>query len=118
MDTPSRALAPSRDLFAVPSSAIKNSSNSLWEQKSFPASLRDIVSFTFLTAFITPLPPYAMPPSRISSASCDPVDAPLGTIDEKEPFGVAISAQTVGFPRLSKTCLALTETILTMQTHR
>ena len=44
-----------------------------------PMTAGAISSSTASTAFSTPLPPYRAPPSRSSTASCSPVEAPDGT---------------------------------------
>ena len=69
-----------------------------------------MTSFTFSTAFKTPLPRYrALSPSRNSTASYSPVDAPDGTIARPNaPLSVNTSTSTVGFPRESSTSLAWT----------
>ena len=49
----------------------------------------------------------AFPPSRNSTASCSPVEAPDGTAAlPKIPFSVITSTSTVGFPLESNICLA------------
>jgi len=46
---------------------------------------------------------YSFPPSRNSTASCSPVEAPEGTAAlPKTPFSVVTSTSTVGFPLESK----------------
>src|SRR5438552_773527 len=64
-----------------------------------------MTSSTLPTAFSTPLPPYrALSPSRSSTASCAPVDAPLGTIAvPTAPDARNTSTATVGSPRESST---------------
>ena len=47
----------------------------------------------------------ALSPSRSSTASWMPVEAPLGVIARNMPLCVYTSASTVGFPLLSKICL-------------
>src|SRR5215471_17201389 len=76
---------------------------------SWPMSAGAITSLTFLTAFNTPLPRKRfLSPSRNSSASCSPVDAPDGTIDRpRTPLSSWQSTSTVGLPRESNTSLAL-----------
>src|SRR5206468_1524094 len=75
-----------------------------------------MTSFTFLTASSTPLPPKRLPsPSRSSTASCSPVDAPLGTAARPvAPLASVTSASTVGWPRLSRISRACTEMIVLM----
>ena len=57
IDTPRRALAPSRALFGVPSSAISRSSIRCWSAASQPISASAISPLTWATARRTPLPP-------------------------------------------------------------
>ena len=59
---------------------------------------------TALTAFSTPLPPNrSLSPSRSSTASCAPVDAPDGTAARPvAPSARSTSTSTVGLPRLSR----------------
>ena len=47
------ALAPSRDLFGVPSSSIIAVSSAAWSAASMPVTARAISSFTFATAWVT-----------------------------------------------------------------
>src|SRR5215218_10032637 len=62
-----------------------------------------MTSRTPSTALVTPLPPYRSPPSRSSTASKAPVEAPLGTAARAiVPSSRAISTSTVGFPRESR----------------
>ena len=64
---------------------------------------RRSISATFATAFVTPLPPHAEPPSRSSTASCTPVDAPEGTAARPNaPDPSCTSTSTVGLPRESR----------------
>src|ERR1700732_4743141 len=67
----------------------------------------------FAPAFKTPLPRYRdLSPSRNSSASCSPVDAPDGTAARPTAPDVSVtSASTVGFPRESITWRACTRVI-------
>src|SRR5580698_8747066 len=105
IDTARIAFAPSLALFGVPSSSIIFASRPRWSAASKPATASAISPFTFSTAFRTPLPKYCVwSPSRSSTASCSPVDAPLGTIAEAlAPPSRNISASTVGLPRESST---------------
>ena len=57
MDTPRMALAPSRDLFGVPSRSISRWSIPRWSAASQPARARAISPLTPATARRTPLPP-------------------------------------------------------------
>src|SRR6266536_1003755 len=69
--------------------------------------------FAFATAFVTPLPPYAAPPSRSSTASCTPVEAPDGTAARPTaPDSSSTSTSTVGLPRGSRIWRARTSAIL------
>ena len=62
---------------------------------------------TLWTARLTPLPPYSAPPSRSSTASKAPVEAPLGTPARPTvPSSKATSTSRVGLPRESRICLA------------
>ena len=66
-----------------------------------------MISFTFSTAFKTPLPKNSGAPSLSSTASCSPVDAPEGTAARPmAPLSVKTSTSIVGFPLESKICLA------------
>ena len=77
---------------------------------SIPVSTSLIVVFIFSTAFWTPLPRYLdLSPSRSSSASNSPVEAPLGAAPRPTvPSARYTSASTVGFPLESSTSLAYT----------
>ena len=56
-----------------------------------------MIVLTFATAFSTPLPRYRfLSPSRSSSASCSPVDAPEGTMDRPR---TPLVQQTIHFNR-------------------
>src|SRR6266481_4790604 len=63
-----------------------------------------MMRLTLPTAFRTPLPPYrALSPSRSSSASRSPVDAPDGTAARPNaPSASETSTSTVGLPRESR----------------
>src|SRR3972149_6891740 len=108
------AVAPSRDLFAVPSSSISARSMAAWPPAAMPAIRGAIASCTFATAFSMPLPPYRdRSPSRSSSASWIPVDAPDGTLARPwAPLASVTSTSTVGFARESSTSRARTEAML------
>ncbi|CAB4600671.1 unannotated protein [freshwater metagenome] len=102
--TPSRAFAPSRDLFSVPSRAIIFLSIACWSKPSKPTTASRISELTLATACNTPLPKKRFPPSRNSTASCSPVDAPEGTMARPvAPVSSSTSTSTVGLPRESKT---------------
>src|SRR5437667_399701 len=75
-----------------------------------------MTSLTFFTASSTPLPPNRFwSPSRSSTASCSPVEAPLGTAARPAaPLDSVTSASMVGLPRLSRISRACTEMIVLM----
>ena len=75
-----------------------------------------ISPLTWPTACETPLPAQADPPSRSSTASNSPVEAPEGTAARPvAPERRAISTSTVGLPRESRIWRAWTVSIwLTM----
>lgn len=103
------AFAPSLD-FVQPFSFFEPSSDSTisvssarCSRQSLPISAGAITVFTLATACETPLPEYGAPPSRSSSASNMPVDAPLGATPRKTAPVLSVSSHsTVGFPRESK----------------
>mmetsp|Transcript_11301 Transcript_11301/g.41904 ORF Transcript_11301/g.41904 Transcript_11301/m.41904 type:complete len:304 (+) Transcript_11301:750-1661(+) len=106
IDTAKIAFAPSLPLFLVPSSSIIRSSMVFCSVGSLPISAGPRMVLMFSTAFVTPLPIHlALSPSRSSTASWMPVEAPLGVIARNMPLCVYTSASTVGFPLLSKICL-------------
>ena len=76
-----------------------------WSVTSMPITFLAILSFTLATALRTPLPPKRdLSPSRNSTASCSPVEAPEGTSARpKPPSSVYSSTSTVGLPRESRT---------------
>src|SRR5829696_3438543 len=113
--TPRMALAPSRALLSVPSRSIIAWSIWRWSSASSPRSALAISPSTLATARATPLPPHGAPPSRSSTASCSPVEAPLGTIARPvAPLSSSTSTSTVGLPRESRTCRPTTSTISLM----
>jgi hypothetical protein len=64
-----------------------------------PTNSSAITVLTLFTAFKTPFPKNAFPPSRNSTASCSPVEAPDGTAAlPKTPFSVTTSTSIVGLP--------------------
>jgi hypothetical protein len=75
-----------------------------------------ISSITALTAFSTPLPRYRdLSPSRRSTASKAPVEAPEGTPARAiVPSSSATSTSTVGLPRESRISRAPTASMLAM----
>ena len=106
-ETPKIALAPSFDLFGVPSKSIMSWSILFCSNIEVPKSAWAMMVLTFSTALSTPLPINAFPPSLSSTASCSPVEAPEGTAARPiTPFSVMTSTSTVGLPRESKICLA------------
>src|SRR4051812_23644989 len=106
------AFAPRRDLLSVPSRSMSARSRPAWSVASRPVTASAISPLTFSTAFVTPLPPNALPPSRSSVASNSPVEAPLGTAARPAaPDRRTSSTSTVGLPRLSRICRAWTFSI-------
>src|SRR3954452_1837882 len=106
------AFAPRRDLLSVPSRSMSARSRPAWSVASRPATVSAISPLTFSTAFVTPLPPNASPPSRSSVASNSPVEAPLGTAARPAaPERRTSSTSTVGLPRLSRIWRAWTFSI-------
>jgi len=103
MDTPRIAFAPSLPLFSVPSSSISVRSMSICSRESSPQISPAMVVFTFSTAVRTPLPRYRfLSPSRSSTASYSPVEAPDGTAARPSvPSSSTTSTSIVGFPRES-----------------
>ena len=81
-----------------------------WSAQSLPSSAGASTLFTLAMALLTPLPMYwLLSPSRSSSASKMPVEAPDGTAARKRPpAAVCTSTSTVGLPRLSKMARACT----------
>src|SRR5881227_944632 len=74
---------------------------------------------TFATACMTALPPYASPPSRSSTASCAPVDAPDGTAARpRAPLSSRTSTSSVGLPRESRIWRAWMDSIVGMRRGR
>jgi hypothetical protein len=69
-----------------------------------PTNSSAIIVLTFFTAFKTPFQK-SLPPSRNSTASCSPVDAPDGAALPKTPLSV-ITSTSIVFPLESKICLA------------
>ncbi len=84
-----------------------------------PRTFAAIVSLTLAIAFSTPLPPKRLgSPSRRSSASWMPVDAPDGTAAEPvaPPSRVTVTV-IVGLPRESRISRAWTEAIVLNMTY-
>src|SRR5581483_5453828 len=106
------AFAPRRPLFGVPSRSISRRSSASWSSASIPRTASRISPFAFATAFATPLPPYGSPPSRSSTASCTPVDAPERTATRPTaPESRRTSTSIVGLPRESRIWRAWTSAI-------
>src|ERR1700728_3257582 len=109
MDPRACAFAPSRDLSGVRSRSISAWSTSRWSSASCPSNSGWISSTSPSTALVTALPPYSAPPSRSSTASKAPVEAPLGTpARPADPSSRTTSTSRVGFPRESRISLACT----------
>src|SRR6266704_6014445 len=104
IETPSMALAPSFDLFSVPSSAINAASTVSCGVASERSRRSRIAVLTFEMALRTPLPPYrATSPSRSSRASYRPVEAPDGTEAMPQcPLSSFMTTRSVGLPRESR----------------
>src|SRR5918993_4857487 len=74
-----------------------------------------MTSRTPSTALVTPLPPYRSPPSRSSTASKAPVEAPLGTAARPNaPSSSNTSTSTVGLPREARISRAPTAEMIDM----
>src|SRR2546428_7511569 len=110
------AFAPRCPLLGVPSSSSIAKSTASWSSAAIPSRRGPITSLTFFTASSTPLPPKRFwSPSRSSTASCCPVDAPLGTAARPAaPLASVTSVSMVGLPRLSRISRAWTEMIVLM----
>ena len=120
-ETPRIAFAPSLDLVGVPSSAISAWSSAACsdsDPSGRPTAARASSPLAFATARKTPLPPYRFAsPSRSSSASREPVEAPEGTAALPiAPLEVRISTSTVGLPRESRISRARTPAIVSSAT--
>ena len=114
IETARMALAPS---LALVGGAVRVDEHlvdgGLVERRSCPRWRAPSLVSTLWTAFCTPLPPKrALSPSRSSTASCSPVDAPLGTAALPTAVSVATSTSTVGLPRESRISSARTLWIL------
>src|SRR6266480_786568 len=81
-----------------------------------PPRASKISPFTAPTALSTPLPRYRdLSPSRSSTASCAPVEAPDGTAARPiEPSSSTTSTSTVGLPRLSRISRPIMSTMAVM----
>jgi hypothetical protein len=115
-DAPRIAFAPIRPLFGVPSSASSVASNARWSSASRPTTAGAISVLTLATALETPLPSHdPLSPSRSSTASNCPVEAPDGTAARPNaPEASSTSTSTVGLPRESRTCLPVTLVMMLM----
>ena len=110
------ALAPSFDLFSVPSSSLSWLSISNWSSALRPKTHSAISFRMFSTALLVPLPPNLLPPSLSSTASALPVEAPLGTDALPiTPESKITSHSTVGLPLLSIISLAKMSVIVLMK---
>ena len=114
IETARRAFAPSLDLSRVPSSSMRRASSAPWSATSMPATAGAIPVRTLSIARSTPTPwKRDLSPSRSSSASCSPVDAPDGTIARPHASSsVWHSTSTVGRARESRTSRATSRAIL------
>src|SRR3954469_1897513 len=112
-EAPRIALAPSFPLVGVPSSAISARSIPRWSFACMPFNTPPISLLTCSTALSTPLPPKRfLSPSRNSTASLMPVEAPDGTIASPTvPSASVTSTATVGLPRESSTSRPSTRAI-------
>src|SRR5689334_4597535 len=109
------ALAPRLALLGVPSSSSIVWSTRRWSSAVMPSIAGAIVWITALTALPTPLPPQRSPPSRSSTASKAPVEAPLGTAARPNaPSSSSTSTSTVGLPRESRISRAPTAAMIDM----
>ena len=100
-------------MFGVPSSSIIVRSSADCSAARAPFSASAISPLTLATAFESPLPPQASPPSRSSTASNSPVEAPEGTAAHPDaPDSSTTSASTVGLPRESRIWRAWMDSIV------
>ena len=75
-----------------------------WSSASMPKSTSRSRRSRARPPSATPLPPYRSPPSRSSTASYSPVEAPDGTMARpRAPVTSTTSTSTVGLPRESRT---------------
>mmetsp|Transcript_25430 Transcript_25430/g.40664 ORF Transcript_25430/g.40664 Transcript_25430/m.40664 type:complete len:389 (-) Transcript_25430:289-1455(-) len=89
METARMALAPSLPLFLVPSSSSMRSSIVFCSVGSLPISAGAMMVLMFSTALSTPLPIHlSLSPSRSSTASWMPVEAPDGVMARNMPLWV------------------------------
>src|SRR5664279_5544309 len=110
---PMMPLAPSRPLLGVPSRSRMAWSTAAGSANDFPTSASASSPLTLPTAVSTPFPPYlALSPSRSSTASRDPVDAPDGTPARAVvPSARVTVTARVGPPRESRISTACTAVI-------
>ena len=87
-----------------------------WSAASSPYRAGAILSVTLATAMSTPLPlNRALSPSRNSTASKSPVEAPDGTAARPtDPSARTTSTSTVGLPRESRISRASTTSIIVL----
>ena len=113
IETAKVAFAPSRALLSLPSKSIKVRSKKACSEASKPMTDSAISVLILSTAFKTPLPIYRpCSPSRNSTASREPVDAPEGTAARPIiPDSSNTSHSTVGFPRESRISRPIISTI-------
>ena len=84
-------------------------STARWSSASSPQTASAISPLTLATACRTPLPEKRSPPSRSSTASRMPVEAPEGAMARpRAPESRSTSASTVGLPRESRTSRPIT----------
>jgi hypothetical protein len=111
-ETASTALAPSRLRSGEPSASRSAASRVSWSSASTPIARAASSPRTLATAPRTPRPPYLVPPSRSSTASWAPVEAPDGTTTApRAPERRDTSQATVGSPRESSASHAKTSVI-------
>src|SRR3989344_4038464 len=103
------ALAPKTDLLLDPSRSCIVLSIRPCLTISKPLSLGAITRLTLSTAFVTPIPPYRLASSSLSStASYLPTDAPDGTEATADiSFDRVTVVSTVGLPRESRISIAV-----------
>ena len=108
------ALAPRRPLLSVPSSSTQDAGRCRsGRARRGPISASAISPLTAATALRTPLPASrVLSPSRSSTASRVPVEAPEGTAARpRAPLSRMTSTSTVGLPRLSKISRPMDEAV-------
>lgn len=84
-------------------------------RKGLPVAGREQLTdfrLILVTAFCTPRTEYSWQPSRSSTASCAPVEAPDGAeVTDTVPSAAVSQTLTVGYPRESWICRARTPVI-------